>query len=164
MPVSGGAGARVVVVVAGLTLSACAQVWNLQTLTAGDGGADGSDQDGDLDAEADGAVGDDGASTEDANGADGASPDASDAMALSDGATDAGDAAAVLPDVAMCLATCTGCCDTNGDCHTSLSTTYCGAKGKMCGGCTNTCSIADAPCCTSAGACGCAVGGLVGCN
>jgi hypothetical protein len=43
--------------------------------------------------------------------------------------------------------------------------TSCGASGAMCEDCTKrSCILTEFPCCKPAGGCGCAVGGIVGCN
>jgi hypothetical protein len=54
----------------------------------------------------------------------------------------------------------------HGVCQNGIFTTMCGANGAACTDCSpNTgCPLAQAPCCKPTGSCGCAVGGLVGCN
>ncbi len=144
-----------------LAMPGCASVLGLQDLTGSDAGADATDdgarQGVDAEAEASVDAGPDASLTTEA-------PDAGDASAVLD-AADASDAPSEPPVVLMCLATCQGgCCDTSGNCHTTLSTTYCGPTSGLCTGCTNTCAVSEAPCCTAAGKCGCAVGGIVDCN
>jgi hypothetical protein len=84
---------------------------------------------------------------------------------------DAGDDASAESDASdaaptLCSKLCGGCCNSLGQCVTGNKTGVCGASGAMCLDCSSvkTCPLTEAACCTSKGACGCAVAGLVGCN
>jgi hypothetical protein len=69
-------------------------------------------------------------------------------------------------DIAACASICSGCCDSTGHCQTGNTAAQCGLKGALCADCsTRNCGLpSDFGCCTTAGACGCAVAGIVGCN
>jgi hypothetical protein len=67
-------------------------------------------------------------------------------------------------DIAACASICTGCCDATGHCQAGNSQTVCGQRGALCANCaTRVCPVSEFGCCTTAGACGCAIGSLVGC-
>jgi hypothetical protein len=95
------------------------------------------------------------------SGAGAGDDDAGDDGSLAD--TDAGDASPTL-----CSKFCKGCCTAAGQCVTGDKLSQCGSGGTLCEDCSatekSTCPLAEAPCCSSKNACGCAVGGLVGCN
>jgi hypothetical protein len=162
-----------------LGVAACADVWGFQDLTASDGGPpdatsmndarSGAPESGAGDAEADAAeeegdsgqeVGEDARSDGEAGKA-GDSGGVSREGGLSDGG-DGGDGAAVI----ACEGVCMGCCDAQGICHTTTSTTVCGASGTACQDCTtpaHKCTvIGESPCCGTSG-CGCAALGII-CN
>lgn len=90
---------------------------------------------------------------------DAASGSGSSSGAGSSGAEDGGNAAA-------CERVCAGCCDSDGICQSGSALMVCGGNGTACADCTKktNCPLAEAPCCKGVGGCGCAVGGLVGCN
>ena len=65
----------------------------------------------------------------------------------------------------LCSMICQGCCDANGQCHTTSTTDVCGKHGEQCEDCSmKSCPLTELGCCKTGGGCGCAVGGLVGCN
>ncbi len=81
--------------------------------------------------------------------------------------SDSGDAkdAAREGGVSACAAICEGCCDSSGKCVTGGTITVCGKNGASCEDCSkNSCIVSSAPCCTTAGKCGCAVAGFVACE
>jgi hypothetical protein len=101
--------------------------------------------------------------------------DVGDTTTLEAGGDDAAMEAAVEPaeggeppesGPSLCSRLCVmGCCDGLGKCRQGNSVMLCGAAGAMCQDCsTHQCLLASAPCCKLDGTCGCAVGGLVGCN
>ncbi len=162
-----------------LGVVACANVWGFQDSTASDGGppdatsmsdtyvavseAGGGDAEADA-AEEEGdsapAVGDD-ARTEGEAGKAGDGGGVSREGGPGDGG-DAGDGA-VSAVVAACEAACMGCCDAQGLCHTTPSTTVCGPSGTECQNCSaHKCAITETPCCATSG-CGCATLSLI-CN
>lgn len=90
---------------------------------------------------------------------DGAATEAASTADAGHGAADGGTSA--------CSQVCaSGCCDTSGICRGGTSLTVCGSAGASCADCSQnkSCPFTEAPCCKSMGGCGCAVGGLVGCN
>jgi hypothetical protein len=81
--------------------------------------------------------------------------------------SDSGDAkdAAREGGVSACAAICEGCCDGSGKCVTGGTIAVCGKNGASCEDCSkNSCIVSSAPCCTTAGKCGCAVAGFVACQ
>jgi hypothetical protein len=85
---------------------------------------------------------------------------ASDGGKVSDAAT------ADEPAFGVCSQVCAnGCCDTTGKCRPGNNVKQCGGSGMPCVDCSSrVCLITEAPCCSSSGACGCAVVGAIGCN
>jgi hypothetical protein len=90
--------------------------------------------------------------------------DASGTIAGSE-AGDGKDAALMEGGTSECAAICEGCCDINGKCVTGGTVAVCGKNGASCEDCSkDSCIVSSAPCCTTAGKCGCAVAGFVACD